>query len=282
MAAVLIPAEVSLLFSSDPAIGAENVSADGSVFSVTMPTPLAIPAGAMDARMGVVSASCWSVSPNISPDFANNVFRYTTSTAPAGTFTIAIPTGLYSLDALGAFLSNSFANNGHDPSLFTLSGDQATQSAVVTFLTAGDAVDFSVANSVGVILGWPALGPVIVAPVAGYNAYSPENAKFNRVNAFAIISDIVSTGIQQNGANTGVIVSIPINVPPGSQINYAPQVVAWFPATELIGNMKRNMTFRLVDQQNRPTPTLGETWQITIAVQWSVLLSSMDVPLRPA
>lgn len=281
MAAVLIPKELSLLFSSDPAVGAENVSADGTVFSVTMTTPLAIPAAAMNAQMGVTSANVWNVTPNISADFMNDIFRYTTSTAPAGTFTIVIPTGLYSLDALGAFLSSQFQNSGHDPSLFTLSGDQATQSSVVTFLTAGDSVDFSVASSVGVILGWPAPGPVIVAPVAGYNAYSPQNAQLNRTNSFAVLSDIVSTGIQQNGKSTGVIVAIPITAPPGSQINYAPQVVNFFPADELVGNQKSNMTFRLVDQQGRPTPTLGETWQITIAVRWSVLLSSMAVPLRP-
>jgi hypothetical protein len=281
MPAVLIPKETSLLFSSDVAIGAENVSADGTVFTVTMDTPLAIPAGAMNAKMGVTSASIWNVTPNISADFGNNVFRYTTSTAPAGTFTIVVPTGLYSLDALGAYLSTQFSNTGHDPALFTLSGDQATQSSVITFLTAGDAVDLSVANSVGVILGWPAIGPVIVAPVAGYNAFSPGPATFNRVNSFSVISDIVSTGIQQNGRSTGVIVSVPITSPPGSQINYAPQVVNWFPADELVGNQKSNMRFRLVDQENRPTPTLGETWQITIAVQWGVLLSSESVPLRP-
>lgn len=281
MAAVLVPQEVSLLFSSDTAIGARNVSADGSRFSVVMSTPLGVPAGAISARMGVTTASIWNVTPNISADFGNNIFRYTTADAPAGTYTIVIPTGLYSLDALGAFLSSQFVNNGHDPSLYTLSGDQATQSSVVTFLNAGDSVDFSVASSVSVILGWPAPGPVIVAPVAGFNAYSPENATLNRTNSFAIVSDIVSTGIQQNGDNAGIMVSVPITSPPGSQINFIPPVINWFPAEELIGKSRQNATFYLTDQAGRPTPTLGETWQLTMVLQWQVLLSSMSVPLRP-
>jgi hypothetical protein len=78
-------------FNSNPLSGSTNQSADGSQFSVNMNTPLKIPASAINCRMAVLSASIWSTSPNISPLFNNNLFRYSSNT---GEFkTIVIPEG---------------------------------------------------------------------------------------------------------------------------------------------------------------------------------------------
>ena len=63
-------------FNSNPLSGSTNQSADGSQFSVNMNTPLKILASAISCRMAVLSASIWNTSPNVSPLFKNNLFRY--------------------------------------------------------------------------------------------------------------------------------------------------------------------------------------------------------------
>src|SRR5947209_336740 len=97
-----LPITQSHFFSSDAADGAQNVSSDGTTFSVSLDTPIRVPSKARACELGIVSASIWNNSPNIGPGLgAGGVddykFRYTTSVAPAGTYDINFPTGLYSL-----------------------------------------------------------------------------------------------------------------------------------------------------------------------------------------
>ena len=132
----------SFFFSSDTAAGAQNVSSDGTQFSVQLADPIAIPRDAVACELGVLSASIWNTSPNIGPGLGaggvdNNRFRYTTSTASAGTFNITLPTGLYSLAAISSYLSSQFVNNGHASNLFTLGGQGATGLAIITYYPHG-------------------------------------------------------------------------------------------------------------------------------------------------
>lgn len=280
MAAVLIDKQVSLLFSSDVLVGAEGVSADGSSFSSTFDTPFVVPASAMSCQVGVIASSIWNTSPNISPAFSNNQLSFVTSVAPAGAYTIVIQQGLYSLDALGSYVSIQLQNLGLPPDLIQFSPNNATQRVGVTLSTAGDSVLIGAAGSVGQILGWPTGSPAIVAPVAGFTTFGPLEASLNRVNSYVIQSDFCTTGVQINGSSRGILASVPINVGPGRQINYQPAQLQWFDASELIGRPKQYVKLALVDQDLRPTPTAGDTWSVVVIVKWSVLLSSMNVPLR--
>ena len=88
---------------------------------------------ALACELGVVTASIWNNSPNIGPGLGpagvdDNKFQYTTSTAPAGTYSITLPTGLYSLAAISSYMSSRFVNNGHASNLFVFSGQAATGS----------------------------------------------------------------------------------------------------------------------------------------------------------
>jgi hypothetical protein len=69
-------------------------------------------------------------------------------------------------------------------------------------------------------------------------------------------------------------------VGPGRQSNYAPSQVQWFDAQDLVGRPKQYVKLALVDQDLRQTPTSGDYWSVTLVIKWSVLLSSMSVPLR--
>lgn len=275
----ILQKSLSYIFNSDPAAGAQNVSADGSSFQVTLNSPLKIPRDAIDVQMGLIQSAIWNTSPNIAAAFGNNNFTFTTSVAPAGTHSITIPDGLYSVEALNTYLSSQYVNLGYPANLITIGGNDSTGQSTVTFLTNGDSVNFTIATSVAPLLGFNPI--VITAPSTNYTFFSNNPASFNRVNSYIIYSNIVANGIQVNSNSTGVIGTVPINVAPGSQINYSPQNVVWFSPDELIGSSKSNFTFQLLDQNLRPTPTGGNTWSITLIVQYSLLLSTGSMPLRP-
>lgn len=280
--AVLIKRQMSMTFSSDPANGAENLSADGTQFNVTLDTPLAIPKSAMNCSMAVLAATIWNVSPNISAAFNNNLFQYQTSVAggPLVTYTEVIADGLYSLDALNSYLAIKFTNRGFPGDLFVFTGNSSTNQSVITFLIALDVINIGINGSVGTLLGYPTGSPNISAPFPGYSEFSPDIATFNRVNSYVITSDFVSTGIALNGTSRSILANVPITAPPGSQIVYLPSQPQFFMADELIGNSKSFARFNLTDQSLRPSPTNGEYWTVTIILMWEVLLSNTPVPLK--
>ena len=271
---VLIPKSTSFFFSSDPLVGAQNVSVDGSEFTVVLDAPIALPQGAMSATLSVSQASVWNTSYNISAAFGNNEITIVEGEVP---FTLIIPDGLYSLSGLNAYLATQFVNMLLPANLIVISGDDATQRTILTFLNTGDKVDFTQLNSVRGILGFdPAL---VVSTGPGFNVFSDEPANFNRVNSYLIRSNLVSQGIPVNNIGQGIISQIPISVPPGSQINYQPRNPIPVDASELVGMGKNAFTFSLVDQNLRPTPTAGETWDFVLVLNYFILLTSDKVPM---
>lgn len=261
----LIPKSLSYFFSSDAENKAANVSSDGSQFTVILDRPLSLPYNSVSATLSILQASIWNTSPNISPTFANSVFRF----RAAGIFyTLNIPEGLYSLSGFGSFLAVQFSNLGLATNLIIVSGDESTQRTILTFLNAGDQVDFTVANSCREVLGFNSR--VVTAPSAGYNEYSDNEANFNRVNSYLIRSNLVSQGIPINSIGANIIAQIPINAAVGSQINYQPQHPTPVDASELIGVSKNTFTFSLCDQSLRATPTAGETWFFILVINYYI------------
>ena len=278
---VILEKETSYFFSSDTTVGATQVGNNGSTFAVALNTPIMIPKGAISCEVAVYSAAIWYVNPNISVQLSNNQFKFTTSNAPAGTYTITIPDGLYSLAGLNSTLSNSFVNLGLPSNLFSLSGDNATQSSIITFLTNGDSIDFTIPTSLKTVLGFNSA--VYTAPSNNYNLFSPNPAAFNADNSYIISSDLVTTGIPINNQSYGILVNVPIVIgeTPGSQIVYQPNQVVWCDAVELIGQTKQFIRFRLTNQSLLPVNTVGETWQFTLSIRWKLLLSTEKLPLKP-
>ena len=276
---VIIKRQASYFFSSDEKNGASNVQDNGSTFSVILNNPIQIPAGAVNCEIGVADAQIWYVNPNISADLKNNKFKFTTTVAPAGTYTITFNDGLYSLQELNATLSNALVNLGLPANLFLLSGDDATQSTIITILTSGDSVDFTVANSLKDVLGFN--NAVYPAPSANFNQYSPNPAAFNDDNSYLIASNIVSTGIPLNNKSFGILVNVPINDAPGKQILYEPKHITWSDANQLIGNGRQSLDFFLTNQSQAKVNTLGEKWQFTLVLRWQMLLTDKQLPLKP-
>src|SRR5690606_30518446 len=98
---------------------------------------------------------------------------------------------------LNAYLSSQFLNLGLPANLITISGDAATQRSIITFLTSGDSIDFTIVNGVREVLGFNSA--VITAPSANYSFFSDNVAAFNRINSFLLASNIVAQGIPTRG-----------------------------------------------------------------------------------
>ena len=160
-----------------------------------------------------------------------------------------------------------------------MSEDSATNNTVLTFLTAGDEVDFTINNSCREILGFDSRLAPLTPQSAGWSEYSDNNAKFNRVNSYAIRSNIVSEGIPINNTSAGMLASIPITTTAGRQIIYTPQNATKINCDELIGQSKSNFDFSLVDQELRPTPTLGEYYSFILTFRYGILLTDKKVPM---
>ena len=271
---VLIPKSVSFFFSSDPYNKAQNVSQDGSQFTVVLDQPICLPQAAMAATLSVTQASIWNNSFNISTSFGNDKIRIVTGES---VLDLTIPDGLYSLSGLNSYLATQFVNLSLPSNLILISGDDATQKSIITFLNDGDSVDFTQVNSVRNILGFNSR--VVISALAGFSEFSDEPANFNRVNSYLILSNLVSQGIPVNSIGQGIICQVPITVPPGSQINYQPYNPIQVDASELVGMGKNVFSFSLVDQNLRATPTAGESWNFVVVLNYFILLTRERVPL---
>src|SRR2546421_11441483 len=102
----------------------------------------------------------------------------TSFVAPAGTYDITLPTGLYSLSAIASYLSSQFVNNGHPANLFSFGGQGATGLAFVSILTLGDTAHFEQAGTIGSLLGFPAAA--ITSTIAKEIFYGATAAAFTR------------------------------------------------------------------------------------------------------
>ena len=72
----LITVEQTYFFSSDPTIGAQNVSSDGSKFQVTVDRPIVVPTASVNVSVECRSANIWFTTPNISDESKNDHFYF--------------------------------------------------------------------------------------------------------------------------------------------------------------------------------------------------------------
>jgi hypothetical protein len=266
----ILKKQFSFYISSDPDTGAVNVSPNGSSFRVNLNTPIMIPKNALSCELSTIQANVWNDSNNISAEFGNNVFNFTTNhSGMPVVYNFILPDGLYSLSGLNAYLSTQFVNNGLPSNLITLSGDESSQKTILTFLVANDQVDFTVANSVRGVLGFDARLAPLAPQAAGYNEFSDNAAQFNRTNSYLIECDLVQTGIPVNNFNAGIVASVPINVAPGSQITYEPRTPLVIDASSLIGNTQQVLNIRLLNQ-SLEAATTNEIFSFVLRVVYYI------------
>ncbi len=273
---ILVPKTLSYTFSSNPSLGATNISSDGSSFTINLNNAIFIPSSAVNCSLDVVSANIWYVQPNISVALGNNNFTYIYN---AVSHSITIPDGLYSLENLNSYLSIQFVNSGYISNLIVLTGNQSTQQTVLTFNATNLQANFNVANSVRTVLGFNATLVPLVIQAVGYSEFSPNIAAFNSINSFYIRSNIVSVGLPINNISNSIIAAIPITAEPGNLNIYTPNIPIEINCSEIVGNPINTINVQLLDDSLRPAPTNGEYFSFILHIHYNILLTDKKVPL---
>ena len=250
-----------IFFNSSPESGAIPVGALGNEFSVQLNNPIVVPRTAINCTVEISSASIWNSSPNIADYIGNNKIYFTYLTVD---HIITIPNGLYGAEDLDSLIGIYFSTNGL-PRLFEISSNEATQRVVLVFNNIC-VIDFTQPNSCSDVLGFNN----VVGPFATFPTYitAPNTARFNRVEKYYIISNLIGGGIPQNATSSGILARIPIDVRNNSLINYEPVNPTRSDGSELIGMAKQSITFRLVDQLLRNVSTFDEDWSCCLNIRY--------------
>ena len=274
----LIEKQFSAFFNSSTASGSVKIGSLGNRFQVQLDTPLSIPADSLYASLEVVSTKIWNVSPNISTTIGNNQLYF----SYAGyNFNIQFPDGLYSVDELNKYISIYF--NEYTPlpnDLFLFSENQSTQKVSIQINYIGVMIDFRQPNSCIDVLGFYTTHDqqndiftstiLLDSVVAGASFVAPNEARFNRVVNYYLLSNLLSDGIPINSRSVGILAEIPVNVGVGSLINFLPTNPLKIDATDLIGNSKQLISFTLLDHLLRDVSTAGEDFSLTLVFRYYV------------
>lgn len=268
---MVIPEEISMILSSDPAAGAINRSGDGSYFEVQLQDALQIPKEALNVNISVEESAIWWTVPNIISNENNRMYITGPDTNDVvQNYIIDIPQGLYDLSGINQAILRELENQGAkinpDP-LITLSPDEATQKVQIRFNYPTVIIDFTPNNTPREILGFNSqvLGPYVGAPV---NILANNTAAFNQVNYFLLHSDLTNKGIRFNNNYSQVISQVLIDVNPGSQIISKPYHPARINAQELAGAKRTNLRIWLTDDKNRPVNTNNEYFTVRIVIHY--------------
>ena len=275
-----MPSE-TFIFSSNPDNGAVNRSEDGSQFSVQFVNPLYLPSNARNAKIEIIQANIWNVSPNISEALGNNMM---TIQDDSGKHTVYLADGLYDIDTVYDGLALMFDNiPDHRPlfpfkDYFLFGGQDSTNRMYIQFKSSGAEGNAEILwneSSITEMLGFLPTSPTKPSTESKtdheHSIFSPHAPKFNAYNSFVIHSDLVSEGIQLNNSFDNIIGQIQITTDTGTIETFraiAPNPFAL--CNNLIGtqNARYRATFRLTSETGQPLDTMGEYWDITLLISW--------------
>ena len=270
----MVSRKIPLLVTSDPLQGARNISADGSRFEIELEEPIVIPAEAVNVEIDVEQATVWWVVPNVITG-QNDKFYISAPRAVDDVitaFVVTIPQGLYDVAGLNQAVLRELETAGAkiDPSpVVELGSDNATQKVVIALDYTGSSIDFTPGDTFRGLIGFDSqvLGPTVSEPVT---FLADEVAQFNQVNYFLLHSDLTGQGIRFNNAYNKTIAQILIDVPPGSQITYAPENPATIAVPNLTGVSTSTIKFWLTDDRNNAINTNGEVFTARLSIRYLI------------
>lgn len=276
MSVKLIKKTISMVFTSDPSQGARQIGTNPNsydAFQVQFDEPIHIPKDAIECTLKVDSTVIWNNEANVTPQ--NNTLRVTgPNTSDVVTvFDIVIPEGSYSVSDFNQTVQTLLANQGAkispDP-IISITPDEATQKIDIRLNYITSVVDFTQPNSCFNLLGF--LSTSIIGPpsIAGESFLAPNEANFNVINYYLIASDLVSQGLRFNNTYRQIINQTEINVRPNSQIVSTPFNPAIIPCQELIGQLRSNVSFRLLKDDLSPANTRGEYYSLRMTINYMI------------
>lgn len=275
----LVPQEISMVVSSNPGLGAQNLSTTANsfdAFRVQLEEPLAVPANAQNVTLRVEATNVWNNQPNIITG-VNDKLRVTApDTLDVLTiYDITIPQGSYSVSELNqriqVELANAGAKTSPDP-VISITPDEATQKIELRLNYLGVIVDFTIANSCWEILGFTPASVIGPPTIAGESFLAPNEAKFNVINFYLISSNLVSRGIRTNNTYRNIINQTNINVRPNSLIVSEPFNPSVIQTDELKGQVRSTFEVRLLKDDFTPANTRGEYFSVRMSIRYLIPL----------
>lgn len=261
--------EIPLLVSSSEDAGAYNVNSNRSRFDVDLPQEIKIPRDAKNVTVHVSDATLWYVPFNISTALGNNKFALDVQGDQV--YTVTIPDGLYDLSSVAHAINVGLVNQGLASGIITFVGDAASQKVVINYTAAGLRVDFTVANSCRLIMGFNSAVSPAAYTTGPFSVYGDIEAAFNTIDYFLIHSDIVLGGIPNNGKSTSVIARILINGAPGTQLIFEPQNPIKIPSQRLAGSTISRIHMWVTNQDGVTQPEFqNENFSALIVISYQL------------
>ena len=259
------------------------VSQSGNpVVKSEFPDDFHFPAGAYDAHMTLVQATCWNTAPNLFDRDKPEIVLQAFAQDP---LTIRFPEGQYSIESFQLHIDEVTAGTVYENEL-RLYVNAATN--VITFQTEGinpsDPQGFSsvtVTILSGALRKYLGAGAQTIFRVRkGTGTVLPERAQVNLVNAYRITNSLAGRGLYvddnsgeaKNAVSTyaGIIAEISLDAKPGDQEVYRPPVTYPVKLPPQRGATTHSyMITSLTDQRGNLVYT-GEYWSALISINYKV------------
>jgi hypothetical protein len=261
---------VTLVVSSDPALGAKNINSTGSEFDVDLIQALEFPKDTVDINIRVLKSSFVNNFPNIfdgtdPANPANNKVYVVLNSVP---YTLTIPKGSYDIYQYNSTVQRLIEEEAALPNgIIAFIGDVSTQKVIIQYNELLTQVDFTQADTSRLLLGFDSrLSPPAETTTTPEYDSADNVARFGDLKNILISCNIVSMGIPVNARSDSIISISPINVPTGNVINDTPFNPLYIDAMDLTQKLLKRLHVRLLGDDLQLLDTNGEYFSFTIEI----------------
>lgn len=257
-----------MFVSSDPLLGAFNVTPGGDRFTLQFKDTLELPPESHNISLEIVQGSVWWTVFNVKLGI-NDAFRLIVE--GDATYDIVVEPGLYDPSSLNAAINNALINAGLASGRITISGDNATQKVLLTLNFTGLQVEW-VPTSMFELLGFTTgqLVPAGGFTTGVYSEIAPLRANFSDISSFLLHTSLVQTGIPQGNLHSQMVAQIQIKGPPGTQLNFEPFRPVKLNVDHLRGQLINQADFWVTDQLNRTLDFNGEKFTMLLVIKYYI------------
>lgn len=257
---------IPLFVSSDPDLGAINLTPGNDRFSVQFKRTVIIPSEAQNLTLECNQAQIWWTVLNIELG-VNDQFEI--EEQGVGVHIITLEPGLYDPSGLNAAINSLLINEGLASGSVTITGDNNTQKILISFSIAGLQITWS-AQTFYELSGFTLaqLVPSGGFTTAAYTELAPNIANFSDVSSFLVHTSLLQSGIPVGNTESQTLANVQINVPPGSLINFAPFNPVKLDVNHLRGQNINEATFFVTDQLNRSINFNGEYFTLLVVLRY--------------
>jgi hypothetical protein len=297
--------EINITASSDTRVGAENVSADGSAFDMTLSNAIRIPLRARNTRLSVSKAAVWFSTPNVTTGNNDTIVildrraRLNTDTvelfgdgrfqppAFAQEYPVVTPSrpepeselwiryeirllqGLYSSGNIDSFVKNQVVSqSGVNDNLIDISGNSSFDRVEIKTRRDHISIDLTGPRSIAPLLGFE---PRILTGANGGTLFiADRRVDLSPTEFYLIQCSLVDDGMRIANRQSQIISKIPINVGVGQLVSYEPRRPPMLPCEGMRTQPIRNIRFTLLKSDLTPADTNGNSWSVDIKIQYSL------------